>query len=126
AIKYSTNEKYLGIRVLSQNDHVKLCIEDHGIGIAEENLSNIFTKFFRVEDSLTAKTKGHGLGLSIVKNLVELNSGSIDVESNPNDGSTFIITFPILSDSAPKASLNSLSTQPESESRNKEVEEHVS
>lgn len=126
AIKYSTNEKYLGIRVLTQNDHVKLCIEDHGIGIAKKNLSNIFTKFFRVEDSLTAKTKGHGLGLSIVKNLVELNSGSIEVESNPNDGSTFIITFPILSDSAPKASLNSLSTQPESESRNKELEEHVS
>ncbi|WP_445665553.1 sensor histidine kinase [Fodinibius sp. AD559] len=126
AIKYSTDEKYLGIRVSNQNDHVKLCIEDHGIGIAKKNISNIFTKFFRVEDSLTAKTKGHGLGLSIVKNLVELNSGSIDVESNPGDGSTFIITFPILSDSDQKDSLNTLPTQPESESRNKELEEHVS
>ncbi|MDZ7658851.1 HAMP domain-containing sensor histidine kinase [Fodinibius sp.] len=126
AIKYSTDEKYLGIRVFKQNDYIKLCIEDHGIGITPKNLSNIFTKFFRVEDSLTAKTKGHGLGLSIVKNLVELNSGSIEVESEPGDGSTFIITFPILSASDQMASPNSVSTESETESRNKELEEHVS
>lgn len=126
AIKYSTDEKYLGISVFKQSDHVKLCIEDHGIGITQKNLSNIFTKFFRVEDSLTAKTQGHGLGLSIVKNLVSLNSGSIDVESNPGEGSTFIITFPMLSDSTQKDSLDSILTRTESESRNKELEEYVS
>lgn len=126
AIKYSTDEKYLGIHVSKQNDHLKLCIEDHGIGIDKKNLSNIFTKFFRVEDSLTAKTKGHGLGLSIVKNLVELNSGSIKVESKPGNGSTFIIRFPILSESNKEVSLDSSSTQPEPDSRNKELEEHVS
>ncbi|PAU93730.1 two-component sensor histidine kinase [Aliifodinibius salipaludis] len=126
AIKYSADEKYLGIKVTAQNNQVKLCIEDHGIGIDKKSLSDIFTKFFRVEDSLTAKTKGHGLGLSIVKNLVELNSGSIDVESKPGEGSTFIITFPILSESEQKGSPNSVSMQPESKSRNKELEEHVS
>ena len=126
AIKYSTEEKYLGIRVFKENNHLKLCIQDHGVGIANKDLSNIFTKFFRVEDSLTAKTKGHGLGLSIVKNLVELNSGSIDVESKPGSGSTFIITFPILSVSDQKASQSPASAKPETESRNKEFEEHVS
>jgi signal transduction histidine kinase len=126
AIKYSTDEKYLGIRVLKKNKQVELSITDRGIGIDKKNLSNIFTKFFRVEDSLTAKTKGHGLGLSIVKNLVELNSGSINVKSKPSEGSTFIITFPILSDSDKKASVNSLSAEPESKSRIKERKEHVS
>ena len=125
-IKYSKGEKYLGIRVFEENDYLKLYIEDHGVGIAHKDISNIFTKFFRVEDSLTAETKGHGLGLSIVKNLVELNSGSIDVESKPGAGSTFIITFPILSVSDQNASKHSASTQPETESRNKEFEEHVS
>jgi len=126
AIKYSTDEKYLGIHVFKQNDHIKISIEDHGVGIAKKNLSNIFTKFFRVEDSLTAKTKGHGLGLSIVKNLVELNSGSIDVKSNQGDGSTFIITFPILSASDQNAPSNSLSPESGTKSENKELEEHVS
>jgi len=126
AIKYSTDEKYLGIHVFKQNDHIKISVEDHGVGIAKKNLSNIFTKFFRVEDSLTAKTKGHGLGLSIVKNLVELNSGSIDVKSNQGDGSTFIITFPILSASDQNAPSNSLSPESGTKSENKELEEHVS
>jgi signal transduction histidine kinase len=126
AIKYSPDEKYLGIRVYKENDLLKLCIEDHGVGIARKDLSNIFTKFYRVEDSLTAKTKGHGLGLSIVKNLVELNSGSIDVESELGDGSTFIITFPILSASDQKAPQNSVSPEPAKELRNKEFEQHVS
>ncbi|MGM0547337.1 MAG: sensor histidine kinase [Bacteroidota bacterium] len=127
AIKYSDEDKYLGITVETANDNVKLSVEDHGIGIAKKNISNIFKKFFRIEDSLTAKTKGHGLGLSIVKNLVELNDGSIKVESSPGNGSTFIITFPILNDQTKNQnSMQSSTTQRNNKSRIEEVEKHVS
>lgn len=95
AIKYSQEEKQIDISVTSTNENVKLSISDRGIGISKKNLSNVFNKFFRVEDPLTAKTKGHGLGLSIVKNLVNLNGGSIDVKSKKGKGSIFTITFPI-------------------------------
>lgn len=96
AVKYSNDEKFIDISLYNNNDEVILEISDHGIGMKKEEISQIFDKFYRAEDTLTAKTKGHGLGLSIVKNLVELNGGTIDVSSKPGDGSTFTIKFPIL------------------------------
>ena len=125
AIKYSSDQKYLGINVQKRKNHIEMWIEDHGIGISKKNLSNIFDKFFRIEDSLTAKTKGHGLGLSIVKNLVQLNGGTIDVESRPGDGSIFIITFPILNNSPKKEFVESEQEANESIPENKVLEEHV-
>ncbi|MEL7833817.1 HAMP domain-containing sensor histidine kinase [Fodinibius sp. Rm-B-1B1-1] len=126
AIKYSNDHKYLGIKVLNQAKNIEMHIEDHGIGIEKKNLSNIFDKFFRIEDSLTAKTKGHGLGLSIVKNLVQLNGGTIKVESKPGQGSTFIITFPILNTSESKDSVKSEQNATESLSENKALKQYVS
>ncbi len=99
AIKYSDDEKYLGIKLDRNDTHVCLTITDHGVGIPKKSITHIFEKFYRVEDSLTAQTKGHGLGLSIVKNLVELNGGSIEVNSEKNKGSEFIVEFPILTNS---------------------------
>ncbi|MDR8389657.1 HAMP domain-containing histidine kinase [Aliifodinibius sp. S!AR15-10] len=96
AIKYSEEEKYLGIRVINQNSQVTLSIIDRGIGIPNNATKHIFEKFYRVEDSLTAQSKGHGLGLSIVKNLVELNGGQIQVKSEMGSGSRFIVKFPII------------------------------
>ncbi len=95
AIKYSPEEKYLGVRIFRRKNNVRLEVEDHGIGIPKNHQKYIFNKFFRVEDSLTARTKGHGLGLSIVKDLVQRNEGSIRVNSTPGKGSVFIITFPV-------------------------------
>lgn len=126
AIKYSEDEKFLGLAV-SADEEVILAVEDHGVGIAKKDISNIFNKFFRVEDPLTAKTKGHGLGLSIVKNLVELNGGTIEVKSKIDQGSTFTITFPILSDQKIEPhTKQASSTQTNNESRIKEVEKYVS
>lgn len=124
AIKYSDDEKYLGIQLKRNNDKIELYVEDHGIGIPQQDLSNIFDKFYRAEDSLTAKTKGHGLGLSIVKNLVELNGGNIEVESEPGKGSTFIVSFPILVED-PETPLEE-SDQIRSESITEESEKYVS
>lgn len=97
AIKYSQERKFLAIRIFQSKKHVTLEVEDHGIGIPRKAQKYIFDKFFRVEDTLTATTKGHGLGLSIVKNLVKRNGGTIRVSSSPGKGSTFTLSFPVYS-----------------------------
>lgn len=96
AIKYSKDERYLGIFLEADKDSITLKVEDHGVGMPKKVISHIFDKFYRAEDTLTAQTKGHGLGLSIVKNLVELNGGQITVSSEVGEGSIFKVTFPTL------------------------------
>jgi len=109
AIKYSGEDKFLGVYLKLENQQVILQIQDHGIGIPEESLAHIFEKFYRCEDTLTAKTKGYGLGLSIVKNLVELNNGTITVSSQENEGTTFTISFvPIMEAPSAEASAPSI------------------
>ena len=98
AIKYSRKDKYVGIFLDVHEGKVRLRVKDHGVGMSSKVTSHIFDKFYRAEDTLTAQTKGHGLGLSIVKNLVELNGGIITVKSEEKKGSTFKVTFPILVD----------------------------
>lgn len=95
AIKYSTEEKYIGIHVRKGSKYIHIDVIDKGRGIPPEDQQLIFDKFYRVEDSLTADTKGHGLGLSIVKDLTELNGGKVSVASEFNKGSTFTLSFPL-------------------------------
>lgn len=98
AIKYSTDEKYIEYQISSNSDDVFFSITDKGIGIPKRAQKNIFNKFYRVEDSdsMSTQIKGHGLGLSIVKNMVELNGGDIEVKSSVGQGTTFIVRFPKL------------------------------
>lgn len=96
SLKYSHHEKSIQIKLHSNGEIVKLVVTDKGEGIPKKAQKSIFDKFYRVENSLTAKTKGHGLGLSIVKNLVTLNGGTISVKSEPGHGATFTIVFPAL------------------------------
>ncbi len=95
AIKYSADQKAIKVSLKTEKQHVILKVADTGVGIPRKHLKNIFKKFYRVEDSLNAKTKGHGLGLSIVRNLVQLNGGSIHVTSEVGRGTVFTIKFPI-------------------------------
>lgn len=96
AMKYSIDEKEITVKVEKKGSYVLISVSDKGTGIPKNSLRYIFDKFYRVEDSLTAKTKGHGLGLSIVKNMIEMNGGTIDVISDYGKGSTFIVKFPTL------------------------------
>ena len=98
ALKYSIEEKMIEYSISSDSSNVYMSIHDRGIGIPKKALKSIFNKFYRVENPLSAKTKGHGLGLSIVKNLVDLNGGDITVSSEVGIGSTFIVRFPKLVD----------------------------
>jgi len=93
SIKYSWDKKEITVRVYSGKKSVFLSVSDKGQGIPKKAQKNIFNKFYRVENSMTAQTKGHGLGLSIVKNMVLLNGGTISVNSEPGKGSEFTIEF---------------------------------
>jgi len=97
AVKYSSNEKYLGIRLYRHSNGVNLEVVDHGIGIPAKEHLKIFEKFYRVGDPLVHNTKGSGLGLSLVRHIVQAHGGAVEVESSPGKGSKFIITLPLQS-----------------------------
>jgi signal transduction histidine kinase len=98
AIKYSKDEKCIEYQISSNKDYVFFSISDLGTGIPKKEQKNIFKKFYRVNDSdsRSTKIKGHGLGLSIVQNMVSLNGGKIEVKSSSGKGTTFIVRFPKL------------------------------
>ena len=92
AIKYSTNDKNIYIS-LFQDEKIHFIIKDEGIGIATENLSKLMDRFYRVDESRNKKIKGFGLGLSIVKNSIELHNGSINIQSEENIGTNIEIVL---------------------------------
>jgi len=100
ALKYSQDEKYLGVKLYRDNGSVKLEVADHGIGIARRDQTKIFEKFYRAGDPLVHNTKGSGLGLSLVRHITEAHGGEIEVESAPGTGSKFIMSLPLVA--APK------------------------
>ncbi|HDQ74043.1 MAG TPA: hybrid sensor histidine kinase/response regulator [Chloroflexi bacterium] len=94
AIKYTPEGGDISISVGRENGQVIIIIEDDGIGISQEDLPHIFDKFYRVDSPETEGIIGSGLGLSIVKTIVEKHSGRIWVESQLGKGTTFTIMFP--------------------------------
>jgi PAS domain S-box-containing protein len=87
------------IRVSAQRDEefLRVAVKDNGMGIPAEDIPKLFTRFFRVDSSLTREIGGTGLGLSIVKSIVELQGGRVSVESELEHGSTFAFTLPVAS-----------------------------
>ena len=96
AVKYSLDDKYIKVRVENSDGLVKISVQDKGIGIPENEQSKIFEKFYRAGSSLVHNTKGNGLGLSLVKHIIDVHGGKIWVKSKPNMGSTFTLVFPAL------------------------------
>jgi signal transduction histidine kinase len=96
ALKYSKDDKYIGVKLYRDNGSVKLEVADHGIGIARRDQTKIFEKFYRAGDPLVHNTKGSGLGLSLVRHITEAHGGEIEVESSPGAGSKFIVSLPLM------------------------------
>jgi signal transduction histidine kinase len=90
AIKY-TNRGVIDVRSYTKKEFMIIEIEDSGIGIPPEDLPKIWDRFYRVDQSRTRKTGGTGLGLYVVKNIIESHDGQIRVSSKENEGSTFTI-----------------------------------
>lgn len=95
-IKYSKQDRYINVETYSNNGNISISISDRGIGIPETQQKYVFDKFFRVADIEVQNVKGSGLGLTIVKNIVESHYGHISVTSNPGKGTTFKLDFPKL------------------------------
>jgi len=95
ALKYSADEKFLGVKLYRANGAVKLEVIDHGIGITRREQSKIFEKFYRTGDPLVHNTKGSGLGLSLVRHITQAHGGEIAVESTPGKGSKFVLSLPL-------------------------------
>lgn len=93
AIRY-TEKGSISVQVRSEENKVQVIIEDTGIGIPNEELSQIFERFHRVEKSRSRLLGGTGLGLAIVKNLVELQHWTISVSSQIGKGTRFELSFP--------------------------------
>ena len=94
AINYNRNGGTVGILTASENNHILVEISDTGIGISQENLPFIFEDFFRVKIKDTRGIDGSGLGLTIVKRIIEAHDGCIKVVSEIGKGSTFSIFLP--------------------------------
>jgi two-component system, OmpR family, phosphate regulon sensor histidine kinase PhoR len=94
ACKYSPPNSTISISAMKNEDTIVVRVADNGRGISEEEKSRIFEKFYRVGSEETRHTKGTGLGLYIVKQLVNLHSGNIEVLNNSPSGTIFQIDFP--------------------------------
>ena len=94
AVAHTGQGGSIGISACYENSKVKISIKDTGEGIPQEDLPNIFERFYRVDRSRTRATGGSGLGLTIAKRLVEAHNGDIDVSSELGKGTTFTITLP--------------------------------
>lgn len=93
AAKYSQKEIIISTEI--KNDLVIINVQDFGVGIKSEDFDKIFKKFSRLENHLTGKTQGNGLGLYITKELVTKMGGNISFESKENQGTIFKVEFPI-------------------------------
>jgi signal transduction histidine kinase len=96
AIKYSRDVKQLSITTERRGSKLSIEIADQGIGIPRAEQAKVFEKFYRVGNGLVHDVKGSGLGLSLVKHIVEAHNGTISVESEVGKGSRFTILLPLI------------------------------
>jgi signal transduction histidine kinase len=95
ALKYTPEGKNVTISVLSdQDDYIGFMIEDQGLGMAEDDIPHVFERFYRGDKSRDRKTGGVGIGLSIVKALMDAHEGRIKVKSKLNKGTSVCLWFP--------------------------------
>jgi signal transduction histidine kinase len=83
------------VRFTTQNGLATASVSDTGIGVAKEDMTHIFDRFWRADKARSREQGGAGLGLSIAKWIVEMHRGSIEVESEPGKGSTFYLRVPL-------------------------------
>ena len=94
AAKYSPNGGKITVSVSETAEHVRVAVADEGVGIAPTEQGAIFEKFYRVDPHLTQTPGGTGLGLYICRELAQRMGGEITVDSEPSEGSTFVLELP--------------------------------
>jgi signal transduction histidine kinase len=95
AVKYSGAAHEIEVELGREKGFVTISVQDHGIGLSREDQQKVFEKFYRVCTGLVHESRGSGLGLSLVKHIVEAHKGRVTVESEQGRGSTFTIRLPV-------------------------------
>jgi signal transduction histidine kinase len=95
SIKFTNPGGVIEVNIYSRKDKIMISVKDTGIGIPIDMQKNVFNHFVQVDSTLQRKVEGSGIGLAIVKSLVELHGGCININSNYTEGSEFIIELPI-------------------------------
>ena len=106
AIKYTPEGGSITVSAESDTSSLRISVRDTGIGIPEEEHAKIFERFYRVEKARSSKSGGSGIGLAIVKDIMSLFGGRIEVKSFPGRGSTFTLVFPLQGEPQAKESAN--------------------
>lgn len=96
AIKYNEYGGLLYVNIEKDDDKVQIFFKDNGCGIDKDRVETIFNRFERGDTTLYRKTEGTGIGLNLVKSMVEINNGNISIESEVGNGTTVIVEFPIV------------------------------
>jgi two-component system phosphate regulon sensor histidine kinase PhoR len=112
AIKYSPKGAWARVAVSHQNGHVAVAVQDNGLGIPKESLPRLFEKFYRVRCDDRKDIIGTGLGLSLVKQIIDVHQGTIRVESEHGKGSKFTFTMPILKEGMEPMTVTTASVLP--------------
>ena len=94
AIKYTPESGHVRVRLENSGVYARVVVKDDGIGMTAGEKDRIFDEFYRVKNDFTASVPGTGLGLTLVRRLVEMHEGRIEVESQPGRGSTFSVALP--------------------------------
>lgn len=95
AIKFTPEKGTIAVKIKADSKEATVSINDTGIGIKKEDVINLFNEFYRVENAINQNVKGSGLGLSLVKKIIEAHNGEIGLTSEVNKGTTFHFTIPI-------------------------------
>ena len=95
AIKFTKPGGKINVNIFEKEGTVEIIVSDTGIGIAKDKQDLIFQRFRQVDTSYTKEQQGSGIGLSLVKSLVDMHEGSLSVESEYGKGSKFIVLLPI-------------------------------
>lgn len=95
AIKYDGENHWARIHAELASDEVRITVEDRGLGIPSADVGHVFEPFFRGHEAVAAQIKGSGVGLSLVKQIVEAHGGRVSVKSTPGTGSVFTLQLPI-------------------------------
>lgn len=95
AVKFNREGGRVVVKAAQKNNFVEVCIEDTGIGIPKEKLDKIFDPLFQVDSSTSRRYSGTGMGLAVVKRIIESHGGKIEVKSKVGEGSKFILHLPI-------------------------------
>ena len=95
AVKYNYKEGKVDVYLQKDADQIEIKVADTGIGMNQEDTAKLFNEFVRIKNEKTKNITGSGLGLSIVKKVIDLYKGNIFVDSEPDRGSTFTVILPI-------------------------------